>query len=161
MHKLLLLFVFFVQNYNDAEICTHWKSVVTPSRNLSKNCLANCFNFALHVVAMSDAHTARPHWLPASVCLAESTEFLLTFRDNNVLRSLPCIIHSLCGHARKSRIDYCKIVRRSSVDWNVMCLSLELDFEKFIRKNYCMLAASDGISYASCACAVSVPTTPT
>ena len=90
---------------------------------------------------MSDAHTARPHWLPASVCLARrhGESFYgwksLTIRNNKVLWSLPCIIHSLCGHARKRRVDYCKIVRRSSVDWNVMCLSLELDFEKFKREN--------------------------
>ena len=40
---------FFVQTYNDAEISTHWKSVVTPSRNLSKNCLAQLFQFCIAI----------------------------------------------------------------------------------------------------------------
>ena len=57
-------------------------------------------------------------------------------------------------------IACCKSVRHSSVDWNVMCLSLELDFENFTLKNFRMLAASDDTSEASCAYAVSVPTTP-
>ena len=98
-----------------------------------KNCLAKCFNFALQFVAYErHTHTARPHWLPASVRLADGTDsfWLEEFHASGQQCSLvtPLHIHSLCGHARS---DYCKCVRHSSVDWKVMCLSRELDFEKF------------------------------
>ena len=51
-------------------------------------------------------------------------------------------------------------MRTPSVDWEVMCLSLELDFQKVKQKNYRIIVASGDTSKASRRHAVSVPATP-